>query len=266
MPTTANRLFFGDNLEIMRERIADSSVDLVYLDPPFNSNRNYNVIFNRHGEAKDENAGQIQAFSDAWRWTHATDEQYATATGGGLPPRAADALAAMRALLGENDAMAYLVNMVSRLAELHRVLKPAGSLYLHCDPTMSHYLKVLLDAIFGPDRFRNEIIWFYPDTPGRSTSYFPRKHDVVLAYARTESCTFNGDAVRVPILAASKKRYETPRRLGGREYTGGTAAEIGKIPEDVWRYAGRERQLGRASRIPDPKARGPAGAHHRRQF
>ncbi len=154
-----NKLFYGDNLEVLHDHIADESVDLVYLDPPFNSNRSYNVIFARHGSIKDASA-QIEAFDDTWHWTPTTDQQYGRpALGGELPSRVADALTAFRTLLGENDAMAYLVNMAPRLVELRRVLKPTGSLYLHCDPTMSHYLKMMLDAIFGPERFRSEISW-----------------------------------------------------------------------------------------------------------
>jgi site-specific DNA-methyltransferase (adenine-specific) len=144
-----NKLYYGDNLEVMRARIPDDSVDLVYLDPPFNSNRNYNVIFSKNARNGDGASAQIQAFGDTWHWTTTTDQQYQEYVGGGLPVAVADALSAFHLLLGENDAMAYLVNMAPRLVELRRVLKPTGSLYLHCDPTMSHYLKILLDAIYG---------------------------------------------------------------------------------------------------------------------
>ena len=155
-----NRLFYGDNLDVLRKHIASESVDLIYLDPPFNSNRSYNVIFGKHARGRNGASAQIQAFGDTWRWTHVTDQQYQRLTGAGeLPMPAADALMAFHALLGENDAMAYLVNMAPRLVDLRRVLKPTGSLYLHCDPTMSHYLKILLDAIFGAERFRAEITW-----------------------------------------------------------------------------------------------------------
>lgn len=140
-----NHLYYGDNLEVLPKYIKDESVDLVYLDPPFNSNRNYSVIFNRDGGV-DEDQAQIEAFEDTWHWTPSTDTQYSqfmeTA-----PIEAQSALAAFYTLLGENDALAYLTNMAPRLLELHRVLKPTGSIYLHCDPTMSHYLKVLMDAV-----------------------------------------------------------------------------------------------------------------------
>lgn len=176
-----NRLFYGDNLEVLRQSVQAGSVDLVYLDPPFNSNRSYNVIFNRHQTTVDDDAAQIQAFDDTWRWTPTTELQYGGYIRGELPNSVADALTAFRTLLGENDAMAYLVNMAPRLVEMHRVLKSSGSLYLHCDPTMSHYLKVLLDAIFGPDRFINEVIWKRTSSHSSAKKYAPI-HDVILYY------------------------------------------------------------------------------------
>ncbi|WRS29658.1 DNA methyltransferase [Actinomycetaceae bacterium MB13-C1-2] len=176
-----NELFYGDNLDVLRT-LPSESVDLIYLDPPFNSNRNYSVIFNRHGTKNADVSAQIQAFEDTWRWTQKTEQDYlefiATA-----PNEAANALTAFRTLLGENDASAYLVNMAPRLVELHRVLKDTGSLYLHCDPTMSHYLKILLDAIFDPRNYINEIIWAYK-SGGASKKHFARKHDVILFYAK----------------------------------------------------------------------------------
>lgn len=128
---TMNQLFYGDNLEVLRQSIPDESVDLVYLDPPFNSNRNYNVLFGHHVATGGDDAAQIQAFGDTWVWTPTTDQQFAGLMAGEIPAKAADALSAFHALLDRNDAMAYLVNMTPRLVELHRVLKPTGSLYLH---------------------------------------------------------------------------------------------------------------------------------------
>jgi len=151
-----NVLLYGDNLEWL-PKIATESVDLVYLDPPFNSKRSYNVIFARRASSGD--TAQIQAFDDTWRWTQVTDGQYVDLLNGGVPNTVADALRAMHMLLGENDALAYLVNMAPRLVEMPRVLKPTGSIYLQCDPTMSHYLKIILDAIFGLANFRNDIVW-----------------------------------------------------------------------------------------------------------
>ncbi|MBD8729029.1 DNA methyltransferase [Frigoribacterium sp. CFBP 13707] len=245
-----NRLFYGDNLEVLKASIQDESVDLVYLDPPFNSARNYNVIFSRdRGGVSADTSAQIQAFEDTWTWTPETERQYGELVNGGLPPAVSDTLVAMRTLLGENDATAYLVNMAPRLAELHRVLKSTGSLYLHCDPTMSHYLKILLDAIFGPKQFRNEIIWHYSGWNKKLKAHYERRHDVILAYSKSDDVVFN--SVTNPWL--SKEQYLTTRRQklhvedDGREYVmsdrgGGTrikryieeAMSYGRPMDDVW--------------------------------
>ena len=184
-----NKLYYGDNLEVLREHVAAGSVDLVYLDPPFNSNRAYNVIFGKNSKSGNGAAAQIQAFDDTWHWTPVTDQQYQQYISGGLPPRVADALTAFRMLLGENDGLAYLVNMAPRLVELHRVLKPTGSLYLHCDSTMSHYLKILLDAVFGIGNFGNEIIWKRTGAHGSAKRYAP-VHDVLLYYGAGSHVTW----------------------------------------------------------------------------
>jgi site-specific DNA-methyltransferase (adenine-specific) len=193
-----NRLFYGDNLDVLRKHIADESVDLVYLDPPFNSNRSYNVIFGKHKVGGNGAAAQIQAFDDTWHWTTVTGQQYQRYVAEELPMRVADALTAFRTLLGENDAMAYLVNMAPRLVELHRVLRPTGSLYLHCDPTMSHYLKVLLDATFSAENFRNEIVWRRTAAKGLSSRRLAANHDVILSYQRSPSATWNESAGFIP--------------------------------------------------------------------
>lgn len=184
-----NHLFYGDNLEVLRQSMSSESVDLVYLDPPFNSNRNYSVIFNRDGQYSDANSAQIEAFEDTWTWTHETEELYREFVNS-APVRAADALTAFRTLLGTNDALAYLVNMAPRLLELHRVLKSTGSLYLHCDPTMSHYLKILLDAVFGPENFKSEIIWKRSSSHNSAKRWGP-VHDVILFYTKTKNFTWN---------------------------------------------------------------------------
>jgi site-specific DNA-methyltransferase (adenine-specific) len=150
-------LYWGDNLELLRDRdkFPSESIDLVYLDPPFNSNQDYNVLFGEQDGSRS--AAQIQAFSDTWRWDVAARRTFdETVEAGG---KAAEALVAFRSLVGESDMLAYLSMMAPRLIELRRVLKPAGSIYLHCDPTASHYLKVLLDGVFGPEHFNNEIVW-----------------------------------------------------------------------------------------------------------
>lgn len=194
--TMTNRLFYGDNLDVLRNHVADGSVDLVYLDPPFNSNRSYNVIFARNASSSD--TAQIQAFDDTWRWTQVTEIQYLDLVNGGAPTAVGDALRAMHTLVGENDALAYLVNMAPRLVELHRVLKPTGSLWLHCDPTMSHYLKLLLDAIFGAANFRNEIIWQRTGSKGLMKKRLPTNHDVILSYQRSDESPWNIDAAFLP--------------------------------------------------------------------
>ncbi len=184
-----NELYYGDNLDVL-PHIADQSVDLVYLDPPFNSNRSYNVIFGRNARAGDGAAAQIQAFDDTWHWTPTTDLQFQEYIAGGLPLAVADSLTAFHTLLGENDAMAYLVNMAPRMVELRRVLKPTGSVYLHCDPTMSHYLKVLLDAVFGAEMFKNEVIWKRTGAHNSAKRWGPL-HDVILFYTKSNKYTWN---------------------------------------------------------------------------
>ena len=154
--TPPNRLYFGDNLDILRQHVADESVDLIYLDPPFNSNATYNVLFReRSGE---ESAAQITAFEDTWHWGWESETAFQDVVMHG-PEKVGNLLSALRQFLGQNDMMAYLTMMAQRMIELHRVLKPTGSIYLHCDPTASHYLKLLLDAVFGAANFRNEIVW-----------------------------------------------------------------------------------------------------------
>jgi len=151
-------LFYGDNLDVLRKSIPDQSVDLIYLDPPFNSNASYNVLF--RAPSGRQSQAQIEAFEDTWHWTADNGAELAfdeVMHGGNA--EAANMLKAIRSFLGENDMMAYLTMMTVRLLELHRVLKPTGSLYLHCDPTASHYLKIVLDAVFGIRNFRSEIPW-----------------------------------------------------------------------------------------------------------
>ncbi|TIR16170.1 MAG: site-specific DNA-methyltransferase [Mesorhizobium sp.] len=181
-----NQLWFGDNLAILREEIADESVDLVYLDPPFNSQANYNVLFKTPDE--DAASAQVEAFRDTWTWgpeaKWAFDE--IMHTGGSV----ASIIHALHAALGDSDMMAYLVMMAQRLHELRRVLKPTGSLYLHCDPTASHYLKILLDAIFGPANFLNEVIWKRTSAHSSARRYGPI-HDSLLFYAKGEPHLWN---------------------------------------------------------------------------
>ncbi len=152
--TEPNLLYYGDNLEVLRRHVGDETVDLVYLDPPFSSNANYNVLFAEHGE---KSAAQVQAFTDTWEWNTIASAAYEEVVEQG--GRVAETMRAFRTMIGGSDMLAYLAMMAPRLVELRRVLKSTGSLYLHCDPTASHYLKLLLDAVFGGENFVNEIVW-----------------------------------------------------------------------------------------------------------
>jgi site-specific DNA-methyltransferase (adenine-specific) len=186
-PITTNTLFYGDNLPILREYIASESVDLIYLDPPFNSNRTYNVLFK--DESGREAEAQIEAFDDTWHWNPKTEETYQELIAH-APARVATMIGALRQFIGTNQMMAYLVMMAARLVELHRVLKPTGSLYLHCDPAASHYLKVVLDTIFGPENFRNEIVWKRTSAHSSAKRFGPI-HDILLFYTKSAVYIWN---------------------------------------------------------------------------
>lgn len=181
-------LYFGDNLEILRHKYPGSEgyFDLIYLDPPFNSNRNYNVLFK---EGIVDNEAQTHAFEDSWHWTTDAQREFEDLVRT-APENVVNLLTAFRDAIGHNDMMAYLTMMTVRLLELHRVLKDTGSIYLHCDPTASHYLKIVMDAIFGKQNFRNEIVWSYK-TGGVSKKWFGRKHDVIFFYTKSNKYFFN---------------------------------------------------------------------------
>jgi site-specific DNA-methyltransferase (adenine-specific) len=181
-----NCLYYGDNLTVLREHIKDESVDLIYLDPPFNSRQDYNVLFAEKDGTRS--SSQIMAFEDTWEWNMDAEAAYQEIVERG--GRVSDAMRAFRTFLGHSDMMAYLAMMAPRLIELHRVLKETGSIYLHCDPTASHYLKMLMDAVFGPQYFRNEIIW------KRTSSHSAAKrwgdiHDTIFFYSRGASYLWN---------------------------------------------------------------------------
>jgi DNA modification methylase len=219
-----NALYYGDNLPILRG-MPDSYVDLVYLDPPFNSNADYNAIF--RDESGQRSDGQIKAFEDTWHWGPSAEEHYTFLTNSGLhkgrvPSEVTAIIGAFVAALGKNQMTAYLVEMTVRLVELRRILNDTGALYLHCDPTASHYLKIVLDAIFGPSSFLNEIIW---KRAGAKNDYtqgadvYPRVHDVILFYARENS------AERIfsqPLMPYSQEYVDNAYRLieegTGRRY------------------------------------------------
>lgn len=181
-----NRLYYGDNLDVLRRYIADASVDLVYLDPPFNSNAGYNVLFKAAGAGAD---ASIEAFGDTWTWGDASRDALLDIQAG-TNIALKTMMDAMHRAIGENPMMAYLAMMAVRLVELHRVLKPTGSLYLHCDPTASHYLKLVLDAVFGAENFRNEITWKRTTTHSDSKTW-SRVSDTILFYTKSKSFVWN---------------------------------------------------------------------------
>lgn len=183
-----NQLYFGDNLQIMRD-FKDESVDLIYLDPPFNSQRAYNVFF--PDKSGHMSAAQIQAFEDTWSWGPEADSAYQDIMSGlDYSPQLKEMMSAFYKYMGTSDLMAYLTMMAVRIVEMHRVLKPTGSIYLHCDPTASHYLKCLLDQIFGVKNFRNEIIWRRSQPKGHATTRYPSAHDVIFYYAKSPRSHF----------------------------------------------------------------------------
>jgi len=184
----ARILYCGDNLQIVRARLADESVDLIYLDPPFYSQRNYQAFFKQMVPATPGNA-KAPAFGDTWRWVPDVEHAYIKLLAGASED-VRRALNTLHSFLGPGPLLAYLVMMVERLIELRRVLKATGSVYLHCDPAASHYLKLLLDALFGVENFRNEIVWCYK-TGGASHRHFARKHDLIFFYSKSEQYIFH---------------------------------------------------------------------------
>ncbi len=206
-----NQLYYGDNLKILPLHIAAASVDLIYLDPPFNSNANYNILFAERDGTRA--ASQIKAFEDTWKWDSEAARSFEeTVEAGGRPSQA---MQAFRTLLGESDMMAYLAMMAPRLLELRRVLKPRGSIYLHCDPTASHYLKLLMDAVFGAANFRNEIVW--ERTTGRKAGrQFGRVHDILLFYTASSDNTWN--LPTVPQSEATARGHDMMSEDDGRVF------------------------------------------------
>ncbi|MBS3028566.1 MAG: restriction endonuclease [Dolichospermum sp. DET50] len=240
-----NQLYYGDNLEVLRRYIRDESVDLCYIDPPFNSKRNYNQIYNNVGS---EDKAQAQAFIDTWEWDdhaiHGLDE-ILTNYHGLFTQQCIALIAGLSNVLGKGSLLAYLVSMTLRITEIHRVLKPTGSFYLHCDPTASHYLKLILDAVFSSQggEFQNEIIWCY-SIGGKSKKRFARKHDVILFYTKSSKDihTFNHKGASIARKPNSHMKVGTDE--DGRQYqekkdkkTGKIYRyylDQGKIAEDYW--------------------------------
>lgn len=187
-----NQLFYGDNLEVLRKYIRDESVDLCYIDPPFNSKRNYNQIYNNIGS---EDKAQAQAFIDTWEWNSLAEEGYSQILDnyqGKFTSQIIALIAGLKEVLGKGSLLAYLVSITLRVVEIHRVLKPTGTFYLHCDPTSSHYLKLVVDAIFCSQggEFQNEIIWHYSGWNARLKQSFSSRHDVILFYSKNQKSAF----------------------------------------------------------------------------
>ncbi|OGY40314.1 MAG: hypothetical protein A2570_03490 [Candidatus Brennerbacteria bacterium RIFOXYD1_FULL_41_16] len=230
-------LFFGDNLEILREKIPDKSFDLIYLDPPFNSNRNYNVIFK---EGLQDSPAQVHAFEDSWHWTQEARDTFdylVTKTN----EKVANLMLALEKLVGHNDMLAYLTMMTVRLIELHRVLKSTGSIYLHCDPTASHYLKIVLDTVFGKNNFQKEIIWSLETVSGfkSQANNWIRGHDTILFYSKSDNFYFSKQylphkseyIVRFKKIDSTGRKYRDDRSGGRIQYLDETP---GRMISDVW--------------------------------
>ena len=255
----SNSLYYGDNLDILRRYVQDESADLIYLDPPFNSNQTYNILF----QEKDgsQSASQIKAFGDTWHWDETAARSYEEMVEAG--GQVAEAMQAFRKLVGTNDMLAYMSMMAPRLVELRRVLKPTGSLYLHCDPTASHFLKLLMDAVFGPINFRTEIIWkrtsAHSDTR-QGRRQHGRIHDVLLFYTKNDDWNWN------PVYTEYDREYiknfyrfvepGTGRKYRMGDLTGPGGAAKGNPRYEVmgvtryWRYSKeRMQELIRQGRV-----------------
>ena len=246
-----NKLYYGDNLEVLRKYIKDESIDLCYIDPPFNSKRNYNQIYNNLGK---EDQAQAQAFVDTWTWdNHANEalEEIQSNYQGKFTSQTIDLIDGLTKVLGKGSLLAYLVSMTLRIVEIHRVLKSTGSFYLHCDPTASHYLKIVLDTIFCSQKgeFQNEIIWHYSGWNARLKDSFSKRHDVILFYSRKVGQVFNSYATdwesELEYARLRKQKVHTDNQ--GKKYVlsdGGQgkrvkryleeAMEYGKPVDDVW--------------------------------
>ncbi len=228
-------LYSGDCFDVMQQW-DDGCVDLIYLDPPFNSGANYNIIFgkDKKGRELDERA-QFTAFGDTWNYTNKADERIAAILD---DPRhlAHNAIDGLKLIIPESPMLAYLSYMADRVAEMHRLLKDTGSLYLHCDPTASHYLKIILDDIFGGNNFRNEIVWCYTG-PSAAKKNFPAKSDTILRYTKSDEWIFNENDIRVPYKKLTYQHKDAKDTGIGGKLTPEKVAQYkakGKIPENWW--------------------------------
>ena len=232
-----NQLYYGDNLEVLRRYIKSESVDLCYIDPPFNSKRNYNQIYNNIGS---EDKAQAQAFIDTWEWDdHAIHgiEEIITNYNGKFTHQCIALIIGLRNVLRTGSLLAYLVSMTLRITEIHRVLKPTGSFYLHCDPNASHYLKLVLDAVFCSQggEFRNEIVWCYRGA-GYPKKDFGRRHDLIFRYSKGKEFTFNLDSVREEYAETTKERFRhhIGNKRGKKDFGQQSLNPLGKQPDDWW--------------------------------
>ena len=228
-----NKLYFGDNLDILREHIKDESVDLIYLDPPFNSNANYNVLFKT--PKGHESASQIEAFEDTWHWNEQAEREFGELVRCGNTD-VSEMMQALRRFLGENDMMAYLTMMANRLLELHRALKPTGSLYLHCDPTASHYLKIVLDGVFGKTNFRSEIIWKRQSSHNDAVKQFGAITDTIFFYTKTDRAAFY--VVRRSLDAEYADKFYRHKDENGRHYRLDNMASPSPRPNMMYEWMG----------------------------
>ena len=231
-----NALYYGDNLLVLRDYIPDESVDLVYLDPPFNSNASYNVLFReRTGE---ESPAQIKAFTDTWEWTQETEYTYGVdiIQNPKVPSAVKEMISAFRQFIGQNAMMAYLVMMAPRLVELRRVLKPTGSLYLHCDPTASHYLKLLMDAVFGSINYQSEITWKRTSSHNDAARNYGALGDVILFYTKGDGFLFN--VQHVPYSTEHLNKIYKYVDENGRRYSAADLRSPGPRPNLTYEYRG----------------------------
>lgn len=240
--TSKNKLFYGDNLDVLKRHIKDETVDLCYIDPPFNSKRNYNQIYNAIGE---EDKAQAQAFVDTWEWNHQAEiDLRSIYEGHGFTQQTVDLIQGLEKVLRKGALLSYLVSMTLRINEIWRVLKPTGSFYLHCDPTASHYLKLVCDSVFcGGGRggeYLNEISWCYT-APANVKNRFPRKHDIIFFYSKSKNYFFTTDAIKIPyndetIARTGRGAGKTGLQVKGdlEERHKARLHPLGKDPEDWW--------------------------------
>jgi adenine specific DNA methylase Mod len=243
--TEKNKLYYGDNYEVLKRYVRDESVDLVYLDPPFNSRQDYNVLFAEKDGSKS--SSQIHAFEDTWEWNLDAERSYQHILEN-IGGRVADVMRAFRTFLGNTDMMAYLAMMAPRLIELKRVLKETGSIYVHCDPTASHYLKVLMDAAFGPQQFVNEITWkrtIAHSDAKQGRKAFGNVADILLFYSRGTTYVFNhlyseyseGYLKKYSYIDADGRRYRLDNLTGpGGAAKGNPQYEVMGVTR-FWRYS-----------------------------